>query len=150
MKYLYILIVLLILAVGCKTEPSISPSFSQDVTVDSQVEEENCFKDGKLKTGYDKYDCCEGLTWIKLNIETSIGGECYRNPAYPVASRSGYCTNCGDGLCNESLSEDTCTCPEDCSDSEYWDYQTAEEFCQKSRLCSDSPYMDSSICDLCK
>jgi hypothetical protein len=54
--------------------------------------------------------CCEGLELISFEAEKN--GKCIE-PSGGIGNSSGYCTQCGDGVCGAN--ENICNCRSDCS-----------------------------------
>jgi endonuclease YncB( thermonuclease family) len=53
--------------------------------------------------------CCKGLEPM---FDQVIDGECRESPA---PGSGGYCSNCGNNVCESEHLEDNCSCPRDCS-----------------------------------
>lgn len=74
-----------------------------------------CAKEGgTIGTSEMPSKCCAGLKAV-----SGIGGftgDCSSSYAPPGGLST--CSNCGDGICNSSVSEDKCNCPEDCATKE--------------------------------
>jgi hypothetical protein len=70
-----------------------------------------CVREGQAALDYPAApDCCNGLTRISL-ARTGEGAACLAATG-GSGDRSGYCTRCGDGVCNAP--EQHCNCPSDC------------------------------------
>ncbi len=84
--------------------------------------------------------CCPGLTFLPLYDSSS--GSC-------LLENKGVCSNhCGDGLCEKQYHENSCNCPQDCSNEEDDSIINFVEF-----SCSESPRIistDACNIGLCK
>jgi len=72
-----------------------------------------CIPEGGTYLEYDGApECCPGLENISLERDYIHGRPACVTPVGDATDYSGYCTDCGNGLCEEP--ENKCNCPEDC------------------------------------
>jgi len=117
---------------GYKLKPVIKLLTEKEFKERNTNQNANCAKEterfSKVYTEDYPSECCEGLTEWDSGFDTriSIAGNCYET-GLESGNPVGTCINCGNGTCDER--EDSCNCPADCSEAEYSDYPTLDDFC---------------------
>lgn len=95
----------------------------KEIMIESPV----CIKEGTRITSIGQ-KCCPGLEKIN-DCQLTESGECIC--ATVPGGATGYCTNCGDGICKPP--ENKCNCPADCEVSQY--SQITEQWCDAKNPC---------------
>lgn len=83
------------------------------ICVDVGCVEEGDFIPGAISPEYREHmatECCAGLT--NIEYKGNYDEEC--NVVGLAGGPAGACTKCGNGQCEENMSETKCNCPEDC------------------------------------